>query len=92
MPSQRGSHAKRRAPRGLDLVLCCRYRRVVARDNTVRLGPRLIQIPRGPHGRSYARRRVDVRDLLDGRVVVLAEGAVIATAAPPASEFVLLSR
>jgi hypothetical protein len=25
-----------------------------ARDTTVRLGPRLVQIPRGPHGGSYA--------------------------------------
>lgn len=82
----------RRPPRDLDLMLSCRYRRVVARDNTVRLGPRLIQIPRGPHGRSYARRRVDVRELLDGRVVVCAEGRVIATAASPGPDFVLLSR
>ena len=82
----------RRSPRDLDLVLSCCYRRVVARDNTVRLGPRLIQIPRGPHGRSYARRRVDVRELLDGRVVVLAEGAVIATAASPVPDFALLPR
>lgn len=82
----------RRCPRDLDLVLSCRYRRVVARDNTVRLGPRLIQIPRGPHGRSYARRRVEVRELLDGRMVVRAEGAVIATAAASAPDFVLLSR
>jgi hypothetical protein len=34
--------ARRRPPRDLALVLSCRYQRVVARDNTVRLGPRLI--------------------------------------------------
>lgn len=82
----------RRPPRDLELVLSCRYQRVVARDNTVRLGPRLIQIPRGPHGRSYARRRVDVRELLDGRVVVLADARVIATVAAPGPEFALVAR
>jgi transposase len=78
----------RRPPRELDVLLSCRYTRVVARDNTVRLGRRLIHIPRGPHGRSYARRRVDVRELLDGRVVVLADGALIAQQPAPA-DFVL---
>src|SRR5213594_2517956 len=42
----------RRPPRDLALRLGCGYRRVVARDNTVRLGPRVVQL----HGaRSYAR-------------------------------------
>jgi hypothetical protein len=82
----------RRPPRDLDLVLSCRYRRVVARDNTVRLGRRLIQIPRGPHGRSYARRRVELRELLDGRLVVRADEAVIATIASPGPAFALSSR
>jgi hypothetical protein len=81
----------RRPPRDLDIVLSCRYARVVARDNTLRLGPPLIQIPRGPHGRSYARRHVEARELLDGRVVVLADGAIIAQqAAPP--DFTLAPR
>jgi transposase len=82
----------RRPPRDLELVLGCRYQRRVARDNTVRVGPRLIQIPRGPHGRSYARRRVELRELLDGRFVVLAEAAVIATVAAPSGEFTLVAR
>src|SRR3989442_7174261 len=53
----------RRPPRDLALRLGCGYRRVVARDNTVRLGPRVVQL-RG--ARSYARLTVDVRELLDG--------------------------
>lgn len=84
--------AWRRPPRDLPLVLSCRYHRVVARDNTVRLGSRIIQIPRGPRGRSYARRRVEVRELLDGRVVVLAGPTRIAMGAPPAGEFTLVPR
>lgn len=82
----------RSPPRDLALVLSCRYSRVVARDNTVRLGPRLIQIPPGPHGRSYARRRVEVRELLDGRAVVLADQTLIATAPSPAADFALVPR
>jgi len=82
----------RRAPRDLPLVLSCRYTRVVARDNTLRLGPRLLQIPRGPRGRSYARRRVEVRELLDGRLVVLADAQIIARAPTPGPDFTLTPR
>jgi hypothetical protein len=82
----------RRPPSHLALALSCRYDRVVGRDNTVRLGPRLIQIPRGPRGRSYARRRVEVRELLDGRAVVFLDSAVLATAPAPQVEFTLPPR
>ena len=83
--------AWRPVPRDLPLVLSCRYTRQVARDTTVRLGPRWIQLPPGPHHRSYAGGRVELRELLDGRLVVLHEGTVLATqAAPPA--FVLKPR
>jgi transposase len=76
--------AWRRAPRDLALVLSCRYTRRVARDNTVHLGPRWIQLPPGPYQRSYAGCRVELRELLDGRLVVLHDGAVRATQpAPP---------
>jgi transposase len=68
----------RRPPADLPLMLGCRYRRVVGRDNTVRLGGRLIAIPPGPQRRSFARCRVDVRELLDGRVVVFYDGRLIA--------------
>jgi transposase len=82
----------RAAPRDLALLLSCRYQRVVARDNTVRLGSRLIQIPPGPHGRSYARRRVELRELLDGRVIVRADATVIAEVASPGADFCLVPR
>src|SRR6266481_6036722 len=82
----------RRPPRELALVLSCRYTRRVARDNTLRLGPRLLQIPRGPHGRSYAGRRVEVRELLDGRLIVLADGQIIARAPTPDPDFTLTPR
>jgi hypothetical protein len=82
----------RRPPRELALVLRCRYTRRGARDNTLRLGPRLLQIPRGPHGRSYAGRRGEVRELLDGRLLVLADATIIARAPAPGPDFTLAPR
>ena len=84
--------AWRRPPRDLADRLSCRYTRRVARDNTVRLGPRLVQIPRGPHGRSYAGCRVEVRECLDGRLLVDYQGRRLATAPAPAADFVLVPR
>lgn len=79
----------RRPPRDLALMLGCRYRRVVARDNTVRLGPRWVQL-RGP--RSYAGVRVELRELLDGRLVVLHDGRLLGETPPPLDGFVLKPR
>ncbi|RPH70017.1 ISNCY family transposase [bacterium] len=84
--------AWRRPPRDLADRLSCRYTRRVARDNTVRLGPRLIQIPRGPHGRSYAGCRVELRECLDGRVLVDYHRRRLVTDPPPTAEFVLVPR
>jgi hypothetical protein len=79
--------AWRPVPRQLERLLSCRYTRVVARDNTVRLGTRWIQLPPGPAARSWAGRRVEVRELLDGRLLVSADTRLIATApAPPQFE------
>lgn len=61
----------RSAPRDLDRALACVYQRVVARDNTIRVAGRWLQVPRGPGGRSFHKARVEVRELLDGRMLVL---------------------
>ena len=79
----------RRPPRTLPLLLSCRYWRVVARDNTVRLGPRSLQLPLR---RALAGRSVEVRELLDGTLVVLHDGAVLATQPAPGPEFILTPR
>lgn len=84
--------AWRPAPRHLERILACRYGRAVARDNTVTLHDRVIQVPAGPHHRSYARCRVEVRELLEGRVVVLREGRSIAEQAAPPGPFTLTPR
>ena len=91
-PPAEPTAAWRRPPRDLADRLSCRYTRRVARDNTVRLGPRLVQIPRGPHGRSYAGCRVEVRECLDGRLLVDYQGRRLATAPAPAADFVLVPR
>ena len=86
-PADAGT-AWRPAPRDLAAVLSCRYPRTVARDNTVRLGPRWVQLPRR---RSYARRRVEVREALDGRLLVFIAGRCVA-AQPAPADFVLRPR
>jgi hypothetical protein len=79
----------RRSGADLPLVLSCRYRRVVARDNTVHIGPRWAQLPRA---RSYAGLTLEVRELLDGRLVVLHDGVVRAQAPAPPGTFILKPR
>lgn len=81
--------AWRPAPRDLTAVLSCRYTRVVAHDNTVRLGPRWVQLPRR---RAYTGRRLELRECLDGRLLVVADGHCLATQPAPAAEFILRPR
>ena len=81
--------AWRPAPRDLAAVLSCRYTRTVARDNTVRLGPRWVQLPRR---RSYAGRRVELREGVDGRLLVFTDGRCVAAQPAPAADFVLRPR
>jgi hypothetical protein len=84
--------AWRPAPRDLERVLSCGYARTVARDNTVHLGARWVQIPRGRGGRSYAGCRVDVRELLDGRLLVFYQDALLVHQPSPSAAFVLKPR
>lgn len=81
-----------RVPRHVDRILACRYSRVVACDNTVRLLGRVLQVPPGPHRRSYQRCRVEVRELLDGRCLVLYQSQILLEEPAPSGTFTLLSR
>src|SRR6266581_1125028 len=81
--------AWRPPPRDLAAILSCRYTRVVAHDNTVRLGPRWLQLP---GRRSYAGRRLELRECFDGRLLVFADDACLATQPAPTPEFVLRPR
>lgn len=82
----------RPVPRDLADVLSCRYQRIVARDNTVHLGARWVQIPRGPRGRSYAGCRVEIQERLDGYLRVVYHDTVIASQPSPDPAFVLKPR
>jgi transposase len=50
----------------LDRIISFRYRSVVGNDNSVRIGGLILDVPPGPHRRSYAKAHVEVRQLLDG--------------------------
>jgi hypothetical protein len=92
-PATDPTPAWRRPPPALATVLSCRYRRTVARDNTVRLGTRWAQIPRGPRGLTYAGCRVEARECLDGRLLIYGQGDVCLAIQPWTSpEFILRPR
>jgi hypothetical protein len=79
-----GGSAYRRLPAGLRPadVFCFRYWRTVSMDNVVTLEGRAIPIPPGPHARSYARARVEVREHLDGSASVHYKDHCIARQGP----------
>ena len=63
------------------------YEATVGNDNAVRLEGETIDIPPGPQARSYAKARVQVRQLLDGSWRLHHRGKLIATkAASPVGE------
>ncbi len=63
-------------PKDLDpnSVFCFKYLRTVANDNTLTVGPHLLQLLPGPHGRTYAKARVEVHERLDGTFAVWYRG------------------
>jgi transposase len=65
--------------RRLDEFFCFKYRRVVLNDNTVRIGPHVIDIPAsGNSGVSLAHARVEVQERFDGSFAVYRNGRCIA--------------
>jgi transposase len=72
--------AWRKVPPGLDLdrMISFRYRSVVGNDNSVRIGGLILDLPPGPHRRSYAKAHVEVRQLLDGSWRVYYQDQLIA--------------
>lgn len=79
----------RPAPRDLAAMLSCHYVRRVSADNVVRLGPRLVQLPRRPHGQTTAGRRVDVHECVDGRLIVRLDGQPLTVQPSPGPDFTL---
>jgi transposase len=62
----------------IDRAISFHYPTKVGLDNTVRLGELLLDIPPGPLGRSYAKARVEVRQLLNGSWRVYHQDRLIA--------------
>ncbi len=79
LPKQ-AEKAWRPVPAGFDLkrVISFRYSAKVGLDNTVRLGGKVMDIPAGPQGRSYARAKVEARQFLDGSWRIYHQNQLIA--------------
>ncbi len=80
VPPKEAEAAWRKVPETLDLdrVISFRYPATVGLDNTVRLGGLILDIPPGPQRRSYAKAKVEVRQVLDGSWRVYYQDRLIA--------------
>lgn len=78
--ARQSEKAWRPVPKTLDVdrVISFHYPTKVGLDNTIRLGELLLDIAPGPLGRSYAKARVEVRQLLNGSWKVYHQGRLIA--------------
>lgn len=87
VPAADPTPAWRPLPEGVDLdrVLVFKYRRKVARDHTVRVGSRVLQLPRRATGAAnYAGKLVEVHVALDGSLVAWDGERRLAVSAAPA--------
>jgi len=75
----------RKLEAGLDLdgLFCFKYKRCVAKDNTVTFFGRSIQIGPGPGRRSYSGCWVDVQERFDGSLHVYYQDNCLAKTTPP---------
>lgn len=90
-PARENQSAWRPLPKGLDVDRICsfRYEATVGNDNAVRLSGLILDIPAGPRRRGYARARVEVRQLLDGRWRVYYKNELLVETNPPAVQLPL---
>ena len=84
--------AWQKPPRHFELLLACRYTRIVTRDNVVTIPGCVLHLPPGPQRRSHQGRRVEVRELLDGRLLVRDGERVLLDQPAPAGPFTLVPR
>src|SRR5262245_15111894 len=84
-PARESQAAWRALPKGLDVDRICSfcYEATVGNDNAVRLGAMILDIPSGPRHRGYAKARVEVRQLLDGRWRVYFKDQLLLETTPP---------
>ena len=94
VPAAQRGLAYREVPSEVDIdgVLCFKYQRSVAHDNTVRFFGHTLQLLPDTERRSYARARVEVQERLDGSLVVCYQGKTIATQEVPPHPVTLRAR
>jgi hypothetical protein len=82
IPPAESTPAWRRVRSGVDIARTCafHYQATVFNDNTVRLQGQIIDIPPGRGGRGYAKKQVEVVQLLDGTWRVYWKDELIAVA------------
>jgi hypothetical protein len=78
-PARESQPAWRPLSKGVDVDRICSvsYPATVGNDNVVRLAGIILDIPPGPRHRGYAKARVEVRQLLDGRWRVYAKDQLL---------------
>jgi transposase len=84
-PPRESQIAWRPLPKRIDVDRICSfsYQSTVGNDNTVRLAGIILDIPPGPRHRGYAKARVEVRQLLDGRWRVYSKDQLLLETTPP---------
>lgn len=84
-PARETQAAWRPLPKGVDVERICSfgYQATVGNDNTVRLGGMVLDIPVGPRRQGYAKVRVEVRQLIDGRWRVYHKDKLLVETTPP---------
>lgn len=84
-PAKQTQAAWRPLPKGLDVERICSfgYQATVGNDNAVRLGGMILDIPAGPRHRGYAKARVELRQLLDGRWRIYHKDDLLVETVPP---------
>jgi DNA-binding transcriptional ArsR family regulator len=77
--------AWRPLPKAVDVDRICsfRYEATVGNDNAVRLAGMILDIPAGPRRRGYAKARVELRQLIDGRWRVYYKDELLLETTPP---------
>ncbi len=94
VPPASAEVAYRPLPADLDLdrICCFKYGRIVAADNTIRFGGRSLQLELVDGRRTLARARVEIHERLDGSLLVLWRGELVAAVEAPADAPTLRAR
>ncbi len=92
-PAEEGLAYRRPDPsQPLKGVICFKYLRTVAADNTISFGGHTLQLLPDLHRVSYTHAIVEVQERLDGSLVVVYQGQVIATKEAPPGTVTLRAR